>query len=56
MINYDDVTKENMNEHNPDWPQVSNHPYKIIIIIIPVPRSGKTDAFLNSIKKQNDDN
>ena len=22
MINFDDVTKENIKEHNPNWPQV----------------------------------
>ena len=32
MINYDDVTKENIKEHNPDWTQIPNHPYRILII------------------------
>ena len=32
MINSDDVVKENIIEHNPDWPKVHNHPYKILII------------------------
>ena len=32
MINYDDVTKENIKEHNPDWTQIANHPYRILII------------------------
>ena len=22
MINFDDVTKENIKEHNPNWPQI----------------------------------
>ena len=22
MINFDDVTKENMEEHNPNWPHI----------------------------------
>ena len=26
MINFDDVTKENIKEHNPNWPQIPNHP------------------------------
>ena len=26
MINFDDVTKENIKEHNPDWPQIPDHP------------------------------
>ena len=29
MINFDDVTKENIKEHNPNWPQTPNHPYRI---------------------------
>ena len=32
MINFDDVTKENIKEHNPNWPQISDHPYIIVII------------------------
>ena len=29
MINFDDVTKENMKQHNPNWPQIPDRPYKI---------------------------
>ena len=33
MINFDDVTKENTQKNNnPNRPQVSNHPYRILII------------------------
>ena len=32
MINFDDVTKQNMKEHNPSRPQIPDHPYKILII------------------------
>ena len=32
MINYDDVTKENMKEHNPNWPQIHDHSYRILIV------------------------
>ena len=32
MINYDDTTKENMKEHNPNWPQKINHSHRILII------------------------
>ena len=28
MINFDDVIKENI-EHNPNWPQISDHPYRM---------------------------
>ena len=31
MINFDDVTKENIKEHNRNWPQIADHPYKILI-------------------------
>ena len=32
MINFDDATKENIKEHNPNWPQIPDHPYGILII------------------------
>ena len=32
MINFDDVTKENIKEHNPNWPQIPDHSYRILII------------------------
>ena len=32
MINLDNVTKENIKQHNPNWPQISAHSYKILII------------------------
>ena len=32
MIKIDDVMKENMKEHNTDWPQIPNHPYRTLII------------------------
>ena len=54
MINYDDVMKENIKKHNPDWPQISNHPYKMLIT--GGSGSGKTNALLNLIKKQDADN
>ena len=31
MITFDDVTKENINEHNLNWPQITDHPYRILI-------------------------
>ena len=31
MINFDDVTKESIREHNPSWPQVPNYLYRILI-------------------------
>ena len=32
MINFDDFTKEEAREHNPNWPQISDHLYRILII------------------------
>ena len=29
MLNFDNVTKENIKEHNPNWPQISDQPYRI---------------------------
>ena len=53
MINYDDVTKENINNHNLNWLQIPDYPY--IILIIGGSGSGKTNASLKLIKKQVDD-
>ena len=25
MIDFDDVIKENIKEHNPNWPEISDH-------------------------------
>ena len=32
MTNFDNVTKENIKEHNPNWPQIPDHPYRIFTI------------------------
>ena len=32
MINFGDVTKENIKEHNINWPETPHHPYRILII------------------------
>ena len=53
MISYDDAAKENMNVHNSNWPQISDHPYKILII--GGSGSGKANALINLIKWQDDD-
>ena len=31
MINFDDVTKENIKENNPSCPQIPDHPHRILI-------------------------
>ena len=32
MIQFDDVTKESIKGHNLNWPQIPDHPYRILII------------------------
>ena len=53
MVNFDNVTKENINEDNPNWSQISNHPYRILTI--GGSGSRKTNELLNLIKQQDDD-
>ena len=52
MINFDDVTKEKIKEHNPNWPKISDHPYRILII--GGSGSGKTNSLFNLICHQLD--
>ena len=52
MINFDDYTNENIVEHNPKWPYIPYHPYRILII--GGSGSGKTNALLNLINNQPD--
>ena len=30
MISYDDITKENIKQYNPNWPIILNHPCRIL--------------------------
>ena len=32
MINYDYITKNKLEEHNPNCLQISDHPYRIVVI------------------------
>ena len=32
MTNFNDVMKENIKEHNPNWSQISDHPYRMLIL------------------------
>ena len=52
MINFDDYTNENKTNHNPKWPYIPDHPYRILII--GSSGSGKTNALLNLINNQPD--
>ena len=48
MINFDDVTKE----HNPNQPQIPDHPYRILITADS--GSGKTNSLFTLIIQQPD--
>ena len=52
MINFDDITKENIKEHNTIWSKISNRPCRILII--GGSRSGKTNSLFNLISQQTD--
>ena len=52
MINFGEYTNENKREHNPNWPYIPDHPYRILII--GGSGSGKTNALLNLIENQRD--
>ena len=52
MINFDEYTNENKRKHNPNWPYIPDHPYRILII--GGSGSGKTNALLNLIEDQPD--
>ena len=54
MINFDDVTKENIKEHIPNRPQIPDHPYKILTIR--GSGSGKENSLFNLINHQPDIN
>ena len=49
MINFDDVIKENMKEHNPNLLQIPDHPYRILMIR--GSGSGKTNLLFNLINQ-----
>ena len=52
MINFDDVIKENIKEHNPSWPEIPDHLYRILIFW--GSGSGKTNSLFNLISQQPD--
>ena len=52
MINLVDVTKENIKKHNPNWPQISDHPYRTLII--GDSGSGTTNSLFNLLNQQPD--
>ena len=52
MLNLYNITNENDKIHNEKWPYIPDHPYRILIT--GGSGSGKTNASLNLIKKQDD--
>ena len=50
MSDFDDVAKQNIRKHNPNWPQIPDYPY-----IISITRgSGKANSLFNLISYQQD--
>ena len=45
MMNFDDVLKENIKEHNANWPEIPDHPYRTLITA--GSRSGKRNSLFN---------
>ena len=31
MFHFDHITKEDIKQRNPNWPQIPDHPYRILI-------------------------
>ena len=52
IINFDDYANENKTKHDSNWPYISHHPYRILII--GGSGSGETNALLNLINNQPD--
>ena len=52
MINLDSITNEKKKKHNEKWPNIPDHPYRILII--GGSGSGKTNTLLNLINEQHD--
>ena len=52
MFNFDYIPKENIKEHNPNWPVTPDHPYRKLIV--GGSGSGKTNALLNLINHEPD--
>ena len=52
MINFDDFIKETAKEHNPNWPQIPDHLYRILIT--GSSGSGKTNSLFKLICQQSD--
>ena len=52
MFNFHYITKGDIKEHNLNWPEISDHPYRILVV--GGSGSGKTNALLNLINHEPD--
>ena len=52
MFSFDDITKENIKEHNTNWSDIPDHSYRILIVR--GSGSGKTNALRNLINHEPD--
>ena len=52
MFNFDYFTKEDIKEHNPNWPEIPDHQYRVLIV--GDSGSGKTNTLLNVINHEPD--
>ena len=52
MFNFDHITKEDIKEHNPNWLEIPDRSYRILIV--GGSGSGKTNALLNLINHEPD--
>ena len=53
MFNFDYIAKQDIKEHNPNWPEIRDNPY--IILIVGGSGSEKTNALLNLIYSGEDE-
>ena len=52
MFNFNYVKKGGVKKHNPNWPQIADHLYRILLAT--GSGSGKTNVLLNAISHQPD--
>ena len=52
MFKFDYISKKDTKEHNPNQPEIADHPYRISLIA--GSGSGKANAVLNLINKEPD--
>ena len=52
MVNFDDFPREHLKQHNPNWPQIRDHPYRILIV--GGSGSGETNSLFNLINEEPD--